>query len=387
MANAWQQVDQIATEALMQLQDSLVITNLTSRDVTAEFNKTPAGYAVGDTVRIKTRPDYEAKEFAGSIVTQEIRESNRSMTIEKHFDVSVQITAKEKALSFESFLEQVIQPAVYRIAEKADAYVGTKILEGAGAYISATLLDDATDMAKARQAANWQQLNPMGRYVLLNDTLEAKLLGKSYFTQYNNRGDEGVAAFREANLGRAMGFEFYSSLQFPTGTLAAAGTGATTTDNGVISNGVYPNNKIGVKVLTVDALVNTFPAGTRIKIAGVRRPMIVASLASAGATTVQLVDPITEIIPDGAAVTVVGSGLSNITYQGALFDSESLAVAFPVLDSPSDKPAFVVNDNGFSIRVVQGYDMSTKTDTMSLDLLMGAKAYDHRRITLLGQTA
>lgn len=387
MANAWEQVDQIATEALVQLQDSLVITNLTARDKTADFNHTANGYSVGDTVRIKTRPDYEAKEFTNTIQIQEIRESARSMTIDKHFDVSVAITAKEKALDFESFAEQVIRPAVYRIAEKCDTYTGTKILEAAGLYTSDDLFADAADLAKARQAALWQQLDPTGRYCLVNDEIEAKLLGATYFNTYNNRGDSGASVFNEARMGRAMGMDFYTSLQFPQWSLAAAGVGTTTTNNGTPSNGVYPNNKIGVKTLTVAAITGTggIPAGTRIKIAGVRRPMIVAATAAVDDTTISLVDPITEIVPHNAAVTIVGSGQTNLSAKGAIFDSESLAVAFPVLDSPSDKPSWVVNDNGFSIRVVQGYDMTTKTETMSLDLLMGAKAYDHRRITLLAE--
>src|SRR5690606_36073511 len=126
------------------------------------------------------------------------------------------------------------------------------------------------------------------------------------------------------------------------------------------------------------------PAGTRIRIAGVRRPLKVATLANSETLTqISLVDPITEIIPDNAAVTVVGSGKTNLNFVGAILDSQSLAVAMPVLDAPSDKPSFVVNNNGFSIRVVQGYDMKTKTDMLSLDLLMGATAYDPRRITLL----
>jgi hypothetical protein len=378
MANAWTQVDQIAAESLMQLEDALVITQLTARDKTADFNKTPDGYAVGDTVRIKTRPDFEAKEFAGSIEIQDVRESQRSMTIEKHFDVSVEITAKEKALDMDGFTEQVIKPAVIRLAEKADRYVGTKILEGAGTYASNDLFATGADMALARQAGMLQQLDPTGRYCLVNDSLEAKLLGQSYFTTYNSRGDAGESVFKEAAMGRAMGMNFFSSMNLPVDVLATAGTGTSQTDNGAGAN-----NLIGVSTLTIDALTGQLEAGDRIEIAGMRRPLIVASQVLATATAVPLTDPISEIVPDNAALTVIGTGTTNLDFQGAIFDSQSLAVAMPVLDSPSDKPSFVISNNGYSIRVTQGYDMATKKETMSLDILMGAKAYDPRRITLL----
>jgi hypothetical protein len=382
--NAWQQVDQIASEALQILEDSLIITNLTTRDKTADFNRTASGYAVGDSVRIKTRPDYTVNEFTSTISTQGIRESVRDMTIEKHFDISVSLTAKEKALDFESLIEQVIRPAVYRLAEKCDTYVGTKILQARGLYSSAALFTDQADMALARKAANIQQLEPGGRYMLLNSDLEAILLGKSFFTQYNNRGDEGVTSFRDAALGKAMGMTFYPSLQFPELTFAA-GNGVAQTNN---ASGV--NNRVGASILTIDSVdlsTTTIKAGDRVKVAGMRRPLKVSTLAN-GASTTQLLltDPIDEIVPDNAAVTVVSSG-ATYTIQGAILDSQSLAVAMPVLDKPSDKPSFVVNSNGFSIRVVQGYDMTTKTETMSLDCLIGAAAYDARRITLLGDNA
>lgn len=380
MANAWTQVDQIAAESLMQLEDSLVISQLTARDKTADFNKTPDGYAVGDSVRIKTRPDYEAKEFAGAIVIQDIRESNRNMVIEKHLDVSVKITAKEKRLDMDDFTDQVIRPAAIRLAEKCDRYVGTKILEGAGNYASDDLFASSADMALSRQAAVLQQLNPDGRFCLVNDTLEAKLLGAGYFNTYNDRGATGSDVFTTGRMGPAMGMNFHSSVNFPTSTQATTGNGTTQTDNG---GGV--NNLVGTKVLTVDSLTGQIEAGDRIEVAGMRRPMIVATQATATATTILLADPISEIVPDNAALTVIGSGVSNLSVLGAIFDSESLAVAMPLLDTPSDKPSFVVNNNGYSIRVVQGYDMVAKTETMSLDLLIGAKAYDHRRITLLSE--
>lgn len=380
MANFWKQVDSIGTEALMHMEDRLIISNLTARDKTSEFNKTPDGYAVGGTVRIKTRPDYEAKEFITTVDVQDIRESTRTMSIEKHFDVTVKLTAREKALDFESFIEQVIQPASYRLAEKVDTHVGSKILQGAGLYASNDLFVDAADMALARQAASYQQLSPTGRFCLVNGTLEAKLLGKDFFNKSQNRGEDGVVTFREAIMGRAMGMQFYPSDNFPTWSLAAAGTGTSSTDNGAGGN---TNNRIGMTALTIDALTNTFPAGTRIKIAGVRRPLIVSTLASAGATSVSLVDPISEIIPDNAAVTVVASGQTNLALHGAIFDSESLAIAMPALDIPSDKLAYGISNNGFGLRVVVGYDMATKTDMMSIDCLVGAVAYDQRRITLL----
>lgn len=384
--NAWEQVDQIASESLMHMEDALNISKLTTRDKTSDFNKTPDGYSVGGTVRIKTRPDYEAKEFvqADGVVIQAIRESKRTLTIEKHFDISVEITSREKALDFESFQEQVAKPAVYRLAEKIDTYVGTKILEAAGLYASDDLFATSADMALARAEANYQQLEPTGRFCLVNQDLESKLLGAAYFNTYNNRGTDGSTVFRTGSMGHAMGFDFFTSMQFPEQTIAEAGSGVAQTNNGTDGTEF---NRVGNTVLTVDSVdlsASPINAGDRIRISGVRRPLKVSTTADGAAVTqIQLIDPITEIIPDNAAVTVVASGTTNLDIMGAIFDDQSLAMAMPILDKPSDRPSFVVSSNGFSLRVVTGYDMKYKKEMMSIDCLVGANAYDPRRITLL----
>ena len=170
MAHLWSQVDMIAAEALRHLRDALVIAPLAARDKTAEFTQRPNGYRVGDTVRIKTRPEYVTKEFTagGSVEKQSIRESHRTMSIEKHFDVSVEVGTREKTMDMESFSTQVIQPAAASLAESCDIYTGSKILQGRGLYRSNTLYETASDMALARKAATLQQLNPGNRYNLVN---------------------------------------------------------------------------------------------------------------------------------------------------------------------------------------------------------------------------
>ncbi|RLB67215.1 MAG: hypothetical protein DRH08_04230 [Deltaproteobacteria bacterium] len=378
MANAWQNVDIIAAEALRILTDELVIANLTSRDKTSDFMTRPNGYRVGDTVRILNRPDYKVNNFTagGNIEVQDIRESTRSMTIENHYDVSVEIGAKEKTLDLESFSEQVVAPGARRLAEQVDKYVGTKILEGAGLYASGTLLQSAADVAQARKEATLQQLELSGRYALLDLDLEATVLGQEWFNQSQTRGSFGVDTLQSGQMGHVMGMDFFSSINFPTNA-ATIGDGV-----GVTNNTGGTTNLVGMTAVTTTATTGQMEAGDRIMIAGVRRPLIVAAQTAATATSIPVVDPITEIIPDGAAITTIAAG-QTVTYNGAIFDNRSMAVAMPMLDPASDKPSSVISDDGVSIRIVQGYDMITKTETLSMDLLVGATAYDPRRITLL----
>ncbi len=384
MSNAYTNIDWIAAESLMIMSDALVIAPLTARDKTADFMVTPNGYKVGDTVRIKTGPDYEAKEFSagGSVVRQAVRSTNRNMTIEKLLDVTVEIGAKEKRLNFEGFSTEVIMPAAKSLAEKCDIYVGTKILNALGIYVSADLYGSAADVALARKEAKYQQLS-MNRFCLTNDTLEAKLLGQEWFNQSQTRGEPGVTTLQTGTMGKVMGMAFSASTNFPVKQYTA-GSGTATTDNATVTT-----NIVGNTTLKYDSGTGSVVVGDHIRIAGVRRPLTVktavADLTAVGnpSETIELVDPITEIIPDNAAITVAGS-TQNIDIQGAIFDDKSMGVAMPLLDLPSDKPASIISDDGYSIRVVQGYDMDKKVEVMSLDLLIGSEAFDNRRITLLG---
>lgn len=382
----------IAAEALRHLEDKFVITNMCAKDHSSEFSTKANGWKVGDQVSFRTHGDYYVDEFDGSAIEiQDISTSKRSMKIEKHYDVSVEVTAREEVLDLDSFSDQVLRPASYRLAEKVENYVAGKLVMGnidsptgpgggAGLYTSNALLADAADVAQARKAANLQQLE-MDRFALVDPTLEAALLGQTWFNQAQTRGAEGVSTLSSGVMGRVMGIDWYSSINFPTTATTTPGTASSTTNN------TGTTNKIGATTLTVDAMgAGTLVAGDRIAVAGCRRPMIVkTAVADTTATTaIDLVDPITEIVADGAAVTVVSTG-NAYSIMGAIFDNRSLAVAFPMLDAPGDRVTGVASNNGVSIRVVKGYDLSSKKTTLSLDLLCGAFCHDPRRITLLGE--
>ncbi|MGW8179103.1 MAG: hypothetical protein ACWGQW_10110, partial [bacterium] len=103
MANIWEHPSIIASEALMHLEDALVTTKMCAMDRTSEFTTRSNGWKRGDTVSFRTHGDYEAKEFSTQIDVQDISTSSRSMTIEKHLDISVEVTSREEALDLDSF--------------------------------------------------------------------------------------------------------------------------------------------------------------------------------------------------------------------------------------------------------------------------------------------
>lgn len=385
MANIWEHPSVIASEALSHLEDALVIAPMAAKDVTSDFTDKANGWKVGDTVSFRTHGEYVVEEFTSTITTQAISTSTRPMQIEKHLDISVEVTAREAALELDDFVDQVLRPASYKLAEKVDTYLGTKLLQAAGMYVSTSLLGTAADVALARKAAILQQLS-MNRFSLVDLDLEATLLGQTWFNQSQTRGGDGESTLRSGQMGRVMGMDFFSSIAFPTNSTAHVSGDAICITN----NTAGTKNLIGDTSLIVDNQVagKSLTAGDRLNIAGVKRPLVVKTAIAAGAgvhdiaTEYELVDPITEIIPDDAAVTVIGVGF-DLTFNGAIFDDKSLAVAFPMLDLPEDRVAATASNNGVSMRIVKGYDLSSKKTTMSMDLLVGSFMLDPRHVTLL----
>lgn len=385
----------VAAEALAHLKDALVINSLCTTDVGAEYNIKPNGYSVGDTVNFKIDPVYEAKSFdpAVGVEAQPIRSSNRSMTIEDHLDITTDVSARQKALEFEGFAAEVIRPAAYALAEKVDQYMATKIIQGMGLYVSSDLFgavsgNGGKDLAQARKTALLQQLG-MDKFVLMNPELEATLLGQDWFTGAQNRGDDSI--LRNGEMGRTMGMDFFSTVNWAETThVASEGVAVLPAKSVMDTDGI---NMVAQTALVCYEITASFKAGDRIKVAGAKRPMVVAqdkaaaiNTAPVADRTIQLVDPITEILQGDAAVTVVGSGLT-IDFQGAIFDGKSLGMAMPMLDAPETGLSSVLSSDGISIRVVADYDSKFKVSQLSMDCLIGGFALDPRRITLLGEGA
>ena len=380
MASNFLTMSTIAAESNMQMEHELVALRLAYRDKTSDFNKV-GGYAVGESVSVKTRPAYETDEFSvgGSISTQDIRQSSTTFTIEKHLDISIPWTSREQAMSIDSLSEDVIQPAMQSMAQKLDTYLLTKAWAGRGQYFSATLLESSADIALARREANRQQMPKANRIGLVNGDLEAIMLGTDAFNRFDARSTAGVDALTNASIGRLMGIDWMSSENF-TAESHTPGTGVGVTK----TTPTTTNNQIGTSALVLEsAATGTYLDGDRIYVAGMNRPLIVDG-DQATPTTIALAHQIDEIVPVTAAVTVVSVGVAASAKSGIIFTPDAFAYAMPPLDLPGDKEAAVSSANGMSIRLVKGYNQTTKTNTLSFDCLIGAKCFDPRKVVVLG---
>lgn len=203
MANTFLTPDIIAREALMVLRNNAVMANLVHRDFSTEFA------AVGDTITVRKPASFEAKEYNGSIVTQDATEGGVTVTLDKLLDVSFKVTSKEMTLDIADFSEQLLKPAMQAFADKIDSY----LLGLAASVTQSVSYDPTTDnirnvVVDARKYLTDAAAPLTDRRFVYGADIEADLLKTDLFLTADKVGDEGTA-LREASLGRKLGLDFY----------------------------------------------------------------------------------------------------------------------------------------------------------------------------------
>ena len=387
MANTILTSDILAREALLILENNLVMGNLVDRRYEGEFSSGRQG----DAIRIRRPASFSVNEFtnngSNTVPTQAATEFSTTLTLEKFFDVSFQVTAKEMALSIDDFSANLMQPAMAAMAQQLDSYILSKHVEiGGNAEKAAagTQISDLADVAKVVQRLNEQKAPMSGRSLVVSPKVMTALFGITEFTQAQQRGDGG-SALREASLGRFMGLDIYMDQNVTTHT---AGTMRSDSDRAALaihldSNGV----KKGVNTIKIDdanASASTMVVGDVIRIthSGSGKTHDYA-IAATGATvsysgfdsgaTVTISPPLYEDVATNDVVEFVmtATGLE----QSIAFNSNAIAMAMVPLDEPlgPGTDSSVVSHNGYSMRASITYNHAKKIDEVSLDVLCGAK--------------
>lgn len=150
MPNAFLTPNIIAREALIVLENNLVMANLVHRDYSDEFAQ------IGDTVTIRKPAKFTAKNFTGAISRQDASEGSVPVKIDRHRDVSFGVTSKELTLDIKDFSTQLISPAMRAIAQAVDEDLLNEV-SNISATVSGTAsptdLKDIADMSKALDIA------------------------------------------------------------------------------------------------------------------------------------------------------------------------------------------------------------------------------------------
>jgi hypothetical protein len=360
--------DMIAKEALVILENSLMFSGLIYKGYSDEWAGT--AYKKGDTVRVRRPATFTAAEFTSEISIQNVTEQTVSLTLEKHFDTSLTLSAKDRALNLRDFSEQILQPAVISIADAVNIYALGKYTKVPYFYDAGTstpaLPTTIGGLANLGAVLDGNKVPLTNRNAVLTPTAKATLLALEAFHRADARGDAGTA-LRDGSMGRVLGFDWYMDQQVRTHTAGTFSAGTPAVNGAVLA---------GATTMNIDggAGTETLKAGDLFTVADVAGQYVVTAdkTATAGAVTGVTFFPAAPVggFPNDKAITVKKSHKANLAFHPNAF-----ALAFAPLEAPAGGAAGqVINYKGISIRIVQGYNQTTKKDIISFDCLVGADA-------------
>lgn len=399
MANTFITPSMIAKEALMQLENNLVLADFVHREYKKEFVK------VGDTVSIRKPVKFFTADGA-TRVDQDVEEGNTSITIDQRKHVSWKFSTQDLTLKIDQYSERYIKPACITLANTLDAagyglykevwnHVGTPgTVPNTYARVSPAA-QRQTEMAVPEDTRSLF-LNPEARYSIAGD--QVGLQNQSMVS----------TAYKEAQIGRIAGYSVLGANNIKThvtGTTA----GSTPLIAGAEQETTYALSKTtNSQTVTTDGWANStavLKAGDVFTIAGV---FAVNPVPAEGATGKSVLPYLQDFVVR-SDVTSSGAGLATLTISPAIIVSgpyqtvsaapadnaaitvrgasgglypQNLALhknAFALVSCPLEMPdgaAFKAREshNGLSIRVVKDYDINADEDIIRLDILYGWKA-------------
>lgn len=195
----------VAAQALGYLKANTVLAQLIARD----WDNEVAQY--GQTVDVPFRGALSVNDKAeGSVVTlQAPSDSKKSVTLNKHKEVSFLIEDLAKALARPDYIQGYVIDAMAVIAEQIDSDIGA-LYSGLSQSIDATAGLAETNFRSARRLLNAAKA-PLGqRVAVLHEDAEYALLGIEKFTNQDYKGLQGAPeGLINSFTGRFVGFDVY----------------------------------------------------------------------------------------------------------------------------------------------------------------------------------
>lgn len=358
MPNVYQKSAIVAKEALLRLNNALVLGNLVYRDYTKEFQR------IGNTVGIKSPSTFTAVEWGGSTVTpQYINETGQSLVLNKVPDITIPVTSIDWTLNIEDWSEQVMKPVGDAMAQYVDQLIASVYYQGCWTYpvTGTTTIQDFADLDKVM---NDNKVPNDNRNLVMSTALKSKFITLSSIMNAEKSGS--TDALRRASLGQIMGFDTYMSQNIKTHTQGTIASGNASGTAGAPT----------IAVSSANGATVTFATGDVFTIAGDTQEYVVTTgqACSGSAISALAIAPVLATSPSNAAITVkVTAGKNSMA-----FHKNAIALVTSSLAPAEGAPSHVESMNGLSVRVTTVYNADTKTDQYSFDMLCGCKVIDPR---------
>lgn len=416
MANTKLTADVIAAEALMLLDNNLLMANQVYRGYESEYSKAVNGYQKGATIRIRRPNDFVVRDGAVAAV-QDVVEGTTTLVVNKQKGIDFRFTSSELTLDIKEFSDRVMKPAMIQLANQVDRDVMslyTNVWNWVGT--AGQTVNSYADFALAPQRLDSGAVPTDDRTAVLSPADHWGLLGSqtALFIQDAARG-----AYREGSLGRIGGVETFMSQNTPVlttgtrvlatgGVTKTAGTGALSTtwalskDTGTMAlstNGWTASSTLKAgEVFTISTIFAVNPV-TKVTLEYLQQFVVMADVTADGTTTNETTLTIAPpIITSGAfqtvsatpvanqTITIIGTASSNYP-QNLVFHKNAFTLAVVPLEMPQGVvDAARKTYKGLSCRVVPYYDGTNDISNWRLDVLYGVKAIDPRLACRLSGT-
>lgn len=404
MANAVITPTLIAKEALMQLENNMVMGNNVYREYKKEFVK------VGDTVNVRMPVDFTVTDGA-TRSNQDVVEKNSNIVISSRKHVSWKFSTQDLTLTVEEYSERYIKPAMIRLGNQVDAdlcalYKKIYFTAGTAGTTPATFAALGAAAQKMDEVAipdDGQRrvvLNPAARWALAdglksvyNQKRVEDFIGRGYLgtvAQFDVLGDQNIVSHVK---GTATGTPLVNG-GAQNVTYASLTSGSNFWQSSLITDGWTISQTPIIKAGDVFTIANVFAVNPINKTStGQLQEFTVISDANSdgsGNATLTVSPPIissgifqtvSAVPADNAALTVKASHAANLA-----FHKNAFALVMCPLELP-DSAGFKAREsyNGMSVRVVKDYDIDADEEIIRLDILYGTKAVDPRlAVRLLG---
>lgn len=386
----------IAKEALMLLENNLVMGNLVYRGYEDEFDKQVNGYTPGATVSIRKPARYTLRTGA-TMAVQDSVEGTTSISVDTQLGVDVGgWTSSDRTLSIPEFNKRFLESAMITIAQGVDAQIAA-LYKDVYNWVGTpgSVVDSFSDFSKAPQRLDEMAVPVDSRSAVLNPSDQWGLIGSvsGLYIQ-----DKASTALTRAKLPMLGGIDSYMSQNAPAHTTGSRDD-TTPTVNGDQSTTYAASKDTGTMSLLCQAFdaTSTLTKGDVFTIAGVYavnpvskatqsylQQFVVktAATASGGAVTLTISPPIitsgayqtvSAIATSGSAIVNVGS--ASTTYkQSLVFHKNAFGLAVvPMIKPDGAVDVQRVSHNGLSMRMIPVYTGSSDTSAIRLDVLLGTK--------------
>ncbi len=394
----------IAKEAVMQLENNMVMGNNVFREYKKEFVK------VGDTVNVRMPVDFTVTDGA-TRSNQDVVEKNTNIVVDQRKHVSWKFSTQDLTLSIEEYSERYIKPAMIRLANNVDSALTNlykKVYHSAGtagttpatfAAIGAAaqkmdemgVPDDGSRKLVLNPAAHWALAD--GLKSIYNQKRVEDFIGKGYLGQIANFDIFGDQNIKSHTKGTATGTPLVNGASQNV-TYASLTNGSSLWSSSLITDG-WSNSITGIlkagDVFTIAAVYSVNPV-SKESTGALQQFTVVSDVNSDGSgnCTVSVSPPIissgvnqtvSAAPADNAAITVVATHAANLAFHKNAFALVTCPLELP------DSAGFKAREshNGLSVRVVKDYDVDADEEIIRLDILYGVKAVDPRlAVRLLG---